>query len=121
MIKLNITKPHKNNVLEQGIEYLEKKAYANIILKIESTNNLLELSYGFSFNITQYLNAALGHEFTLYAHDIIFSPDLKQHYKLSSRFMESPPFISKWYGTRLSNFIQKMADSTYHRYLFLSR
>ncbi len=110
-----------SNVTEKSIKYFEKKAIGKIRQQISSTNSRADLNNGFSFNVSQYLNSIMEPEMSIYAQDISFSPEGNNHYILSDRLIQSPEFSSKWEGTRLPHFIQKVADTTYHRYIHLSQ
>ncbi len=109
-----------NKVREESVETLERKAIGQIRQRISKTESQSDLSDGFSYNVSLYLNSIMQPEINVSAQDISFSPDRNDHYILSKRLTESNEFNSLWNGTRLPHFVQKVAETTYHRYIHLS-
>ncbi len=110
-----------NHVAVKSVEYLERKAIGKIRQRISSTESRSDLKNGFSFNVSQYINSVMEPDISVSAQDISFSPDGNNHYIISDHLLNSREFSSKWVGTRLPHFVQKVADTTYHRYIHLSQ
>lgn len=110
-----------NNVTVKSVESLERKAIGQIRQRISSTESKADLRNGFSFNVSQYINSVMEPKVSIGPQDIAFSPEGNNHYILSERLTQSSEFNSMWKGTRLPHFVQKVADTTYHRYIHLSQ
>jgi hypothetical protein len=109
-----------NKVQVKSVEDVERKAIGQIRQSISHTESQSELMSSFSYNISQYINSIMQPDINVSAQDISFSPERDDHYILSKRLTESHEFNSLWNGTRLPHFVQKVADTTYHRYIHLS-
>ncbi|MDA3811841.1 MAG: hypothetical protein PF518_16095, partial [Spirochaetaceae bacterium] len=69
-----------NNVTVKSVEYLERKAISQIRQRISQTENKSDLTNGFAFNVSQYINSVLEPDITVSAQDISFSPEGNDHY-----------------------------------------
>ncbi len=110
-----------NETYFANLENLEKKYLGKIRKNINKSENKKDLEKIFSFTVSDFLNHVLDEEIKISETDISFSPVQKNRYIFSPRLLESEYFIQKWNNSNLPGFINKVADTTYHRYLHLNK
>ena len=104
-----------------NFENLERKCMGSIRKKVDLSENRKDLELAFSHSITAFLNEAFQQNMSFSEDDVIFRPNKKVKYALSSRLMNTKAFMDTWKHSNLPQFINQIADTTYHKYIHMSK
>ena len=104
-----------------NFENLERKCMGSIRKKVNLSENRKDLELAFSQSITAFLNQAFQQDISFSEDDVIFRPNMKVKYALSSRLMNTKVFIEAWEHSNLPHFINQIADTTYHKYIHMGK
>ena len=101
---------------------LEKEYWPEMRNKINNSENKVDLGKHFSYTIVNLLEKAFEQEdIDLKTDDVIFNPDAKLYFTVSSTLLNQEKFKQTWEQSDLPNVVQRFADSTYHRYVHLNK
>ncbi len=90
--------------------------------RINHSEDRVDLENSFSQTVCSLLNDVFETEpIEIEDNDILFDPDSKINYSVSSKLREQVRFNDVWQNSDLPNVIGKFADSVYHRFLHLSK
>ena len=105
----------------QNFHDLEKDFFSKIRNGVKSTEDLSDLRRFFSATVSELLDNACGDDFDIDNEDVAFAPESEGYYKLSPRLRGSAAFLDTWRNSSLPHVVRKAADTTYHRYIHLSK
>jgi len=104
-----------------NFETLEKRFLSAMRERINNAEDRIDLENHFSRTVKNFLMEATDNSFKITEDDILFSPDHENYYEISDKLKSSKEFIQTWENSNLPNFLKKVADSTYHKYIHLGK
>ena len=104
-----------------NFENLERKCIGSIRKKVDLSENRKDLEMAFSHSISTFLNQAFQDDLSFSNDDVTFKPYMKVKYELSPRLKNSKEFMETWEHSNLPHFINQIADTTYHKYIHMSK
>ena len=99
---------------------LERSVSSNLRAKLslaEDVGDLVELFYT---AMTSFINKAVP-GIQMSPDDLLFDPDLPDHFAIENRLLNSPEFAEMWNNSDLKAIACRLAESCYKRYLHLER
>ncbi len=104
-----------------NFESLERKCIGSIRKKVDLSENKKDLEITFSHSISTFLDQAFQHDLSFSNEDVTLKPNSKVKYALSQRLRDSKEFMGIWEHSNLPHFINQIANTTYHKYIHMSK
>jgi len=104
-----------------NFEHLGKKFLSQMRVKISTAEDKIDLENFFSRTITNFLREAFSGKMAIGAESVVFAATETSHYLLKPTLANQMQFKEVWNSSNLSAVIGRMATSTYHRYMHLSK
>ncbi len=106
---------------ELSFTSLEKKVLHQMRERVNNAEDRIDLGNHFEFTVSTFLKKVFGKEVTIKVDDVVFNPSVFNHFTISQRLLDSQRFREVWRNSDLPNFIKRLADSTYHKYVHFGR
>ena len=105
----------------QNLHEIEKEFFSKFRNRVTNSKKVDDLRRSFTNSVADLLGSLLNEDISLNEEDITFSPDEKNHYKLSEDFHGSSPFFEVLNDPEVRQILKKAAQTAHHRYLHLKK
>ena len=100
---------------------LEKEYRKSLRVKIDQSDDHIDIEKQFTIILRDFLQAVLGDQFDVRLGDVTLDLNTPSHYVLSPRLAEADSFRQAMADSDLPNILDRFAESAYHKYFKIQR
>lgn len=105
----------------QNLHEVEKEFFSKFRNRVTNSKKVDDLRRAFTISVADLLGTLLDEEISLDGEDVSFSPEKKDHYRISEEFRGSPPVFEILNDPEIRQILKKAAQTAHHRYLHLKK